>query len=75
MDNLDTQTPQSVYFFGGEKRRSGINHAAPYTDSHNREKFNHINPLLLTSTKNNRLTEKQCKYKIIHFWLQAARQV
>lgn len=51
MDNLDSQTPQSVYFFGGEKRRSGINHAAPYTDSHNREKFNHINPLLLTSTK------------------------
>ncbi len=48
MDNLDTQTPQSVYFFGGE---SGMNHAAPYTDSHNREKFNHINPRLLTPTK------------------------
>ena len=51
MDNLDTQTSQSVYFFGGEKRRSGINHAAAYTDSHNREKFNHINPRLLTPTK------------------------
>ena len=46
-----------------------------FTDSHNREKFNDINPLLLTSTKNNRLTEKQCKYKIIPFWSQAVRQV
>ena len=46
-----------------------------FTDSHNREKFNDINPLLLTSTKYNRLTEKQCKYKIIPFWSQAARQV
>lgn len=46
-----------------------------FTDSHNREKFTDINPLLLTSTKNNRLTEKQCKYKIIPFWSQAVRQV